>query len=70
MAHNNNHEGLQLIGVKELNRDELGHETYGKVYAIKYCQTICAAKQNYSILVEGVGQVEMQWTIKSFMREC
>ena len=65
-----NFEGLQLKGVTKLNRDELGRGAYGKVYAVKYCQTICAAKEIHSILVEGVGQVEMQRTIQSFMREC
>ena len=63
-------EGLELQGVTELNRDELGRGAYGRVYAVKYCQTICAAKEIHSILVEGVGQVEMQRTIESFMREC
>ena len=38
-----NFEGLQLKGVTELNRDELGRGAYGRVYAVKYCQTICAA---------------------------
>ena len=70
MAYNDNFEGLQLKGVTELNRDELGRGAYGRVYAVKYCQTICAAKEIHSILVEGVGQVEMQRTIESFMREC
>ena len=70
MAYNDNFEGLQLKGVTELNREELGRGAYGKVYAVKYCQTICAAKQIHSILLEGVGQVEMQRTIESFMREC
>ena len=60
MAYNDNFEGLQLLGVTELNRDELGRGAYGRVYAVKYCQTICAAKQIHSILLEGVGQVEMQ----------
>ena len=63
-------EGLQLKEVAELNRGELGRGAYGKVYAVKYCQTVCAAKEIHSILVEGVGQVEMQRTIESFMREC
>ena len=62
--------GLELKGVTELNRDELGRGAYGRVYAVKYCQTICAAKEIHCILVEGVGQVEMQRTIASFMREC
>ena len=70
MACNDNFEGLQLKGITELNRDELGRGAYGKVYAVKYCQTICAAKQIHSILLEGVGQVEMQRTIESFVREC
>ena len=69
MACSDNFEGLQLKGVTELNR-ELGRGAYGKVYAVKYCQTICAAKEIHSVLVEGVGQVEMQRTIESFMREC
>ena len=62
--------GLMLKEATELNRDELGRGAYGRVYAVKYCQTICAAKEIHSILVEGVGQVEMQRTIGSFMREC
>ena len=70
MAYSDNFEGLQLKGVTKLNRDELGRGAYGKVYAVKYCQTICAAKEIHSILVEGVGLVEMQRTIESFMREC
>ena len=70
MAYIDNFEGLQLKGVTELNCDELGRGAYGRVYAVKYCQTICAAKEIHSILVEGVGQVEMQRTIESFMREC
>ena len=67
---NDDLEGLQLKGVTRLNRDELGRGAYGIVYAVEYCQTICAAKEILSILVEGVGQVEMQRTIESFMREC
>ena len=61
MVYKDNFEGLELKGVKELtDRDELGCGAYGKVYAIKYCQTICVAKQIHYILVEGIGQVEMQ----------
>ena len=70
MAFYDNFEGLELKGVKELDRDELGRGAYGRVYAVKYCETICAAKEIHSILVEGVGQVQMQRTIESFMREC
>ena len=60
MAYNDNFESLELKGVTELNRDELGRGAYGRVYA----------KEIHSILVEGVGQVEMQRTIELFMREC
>ena len=70
MAHEDIFEGLELKGVIQLNRDELGRGAYGRVYAVKYCQTICAAKEIHSILVEGVGRAEMQRTIESFMREC
>ena len=70
MAFYDNFEDLELKGVKELDRNELGRGAYGRVYAVKYCETICAAKEIHSILVEGVGQVQMQRTIESFMREC
>ena len=65
-----NFEDLELKEVKELEVDELGRGAYGRVYAVEYCQTICAAKEIHSILVEGVGQAEMQRTIESFMKEC
>jgi len=63
-------EDLELKEVRELDCDELGHGAYGRVYMVKYCETICAAKEIHSILIEGVGQVQMQRTIESFMREC
>ena len=61
---------LELKGITELDCEELGRGAYGRVYAVKYCGTVCAAKEIHSILVEGVGQVQMQRTIESFMREC
>ena len=70
MAYNDNFEDLELKKITKLNRDELGRGAYGLVYAVKYCQTICAAKEIHYILVEGVGRAEMQRTIESFMREC
>ena len=74
MASNDNFEGLErgleLKGIIELGGEELGRGAYGRVYAVKYCKTVCAAKEIHSILVEGVGQVQMQRTIESFMREC
>jgi len=70
MASIDNFEDIELKGIAELNRDELGRGAYGRVYAIKYCETICAAKEIHSILVEGVGHMQMQHTIESFIKEC
>ena len=70
MASGDDFQGLVLKGVTPLDRDELGRGAYGRVYAVNYYGTICAAKEIHSILVEGVGQVQMQRTIESFMREC
>ncbi|XP_065908240.1 uncharacterized protein [Dysidea avara] len=71
MASCDDFKGLGLKGVIRLrNRQELGRGAYGKVYAVKYCGTICAAKEIHSILVEEVGDVEMSGTVESFMREC
>ena len=65
-----NFKGLALKGVTKLNCKELGRGAYGRVYAVNYHGTICAAKEIHSILVEEVGEVEMQRTVESFMREC
>ena len=59
-----------LKGVTSLNCKELGRGAYGKVYAVKYCQTVCAAKEIHSILIEDVGEAERRLTIDSFLREC
>ena len=63
-------QGLVLKGVTKLDRKELGRGAYGRVYAVKYCETICAAKEIHSILVDEVGEVEMRRTVESFMKEC
>ena len=60
---------LELNGITLLN-EELGRGAYGKVYAVKYCEMICAAKEIHSILVEGVGEAEMHRTTESFLTEC
>ena len=62
-------EGFVLKGVTSLNRKELGRGAYGKVYAVKYCQTVCAAKEIHSILIEDVGETERRLTIESFLQE-
>ena len=70
MASGNDFQGLVLKGVTKLDRKELGRGAYGRVYAVKCCETICAAKEIHSILVEEVGEVEMRRTVELFMREC
>ena len=70
MASGEGIQGFVLKGVTSLNRKELGRGAYGKVYAVKYCQTVCAAKQIHSILIEDVGEAERRLTIDSFLREC
>ena len=70
MASGEGIQGFILKGVTSLNRKELGRGAYGKVYAVKYCQTVCAAKEIHSILIEDVGETERRLTIDSFLREC
>ena len=69
MASEDDLKKLELKGITSLNK-ELGHGSYGKVFVVKYCEMICAAKEIHSILVEGVGEAEMHQTIGSFLREC
>jgi len=63
-------EGLILNDVTPVDRGELGRGAYGRVYAVSYCGIVCAAKEIHSILVEGIGEAEMQQTVESFYREC
>ena len=70
MASGDNFQSLVLKGVTKLDRKELGRGAYGRVYAVKYCGTICVAKEIHSILVEEVEDLEMRQTVESFMREC
>ena len=70
MASGESIQGFNLKGVTPLNRKELGRGAYGKVYEVKYCETVCAAKEIHSILIEDVGETERRLTIESFLREC
>ena len=51
-------------------KDLVGRGNYGRVYAVKYRGTICAAKEIHSILLEGVSRAQMLRTGESFMRHC
>ena len=66
MASGGSMQGFVLKGVTSLNRKELGRGAYGKVYAVKYCQAVCAAKEIHSILIEDVGETERRLIIESF----
>ena len=69
MASEEDFKNLELKGITSIN-EELGRGAYGRVYTVKYCEMICAAKEIHSILVEGVGEAEMHRTIGSFLTEC
>ena len=62
-------DGLVLKGVKETG-EEFGVGAYGKVFAVDYYGTVCAAKEVHSILITGVGAEEFQRTRDNFLREC
>ena len=51
--------------------EEIGRGAYGRVYIVKYCGLICAAKEIHSILVgDDVGQEERGRVREGFLREC
>jgi len=62
-------EGLTLKGVTPAN-EEIGRGAYGRVFKVKYVNTLCAAKEIHPFLVEGVTVVETRHTVEMFMREC
>ena len=50
--------------------EEIGRGAYGRVFTVKYCGWICAAKEIHSILLEGVGLQEQRSIKEGFLREC
>ena len=57
MASSDTIHSFVLKGVTLLNRNELGRGAYGKVYEVKYCKTVCTAKEIYSILIKDVDEI-------------
>ena len=57
-----------LEGVTTLNREESGRGYYGKTYTVKYCETVCAAREIQ--LIEGLGKDERRQMIESYLEEC
>ena len=68
MATGESIQGFVLKGATPLNRKELGRGAYGKVYEVKYCETVCAAKEIHSILIEDVGETERRLVTKKSVR--
>ena len=60
---------LYLTGVSP-NGNDIGVGTYGKVFEVEFCGTVYAAKEIYSILVQGVRREEFEATKKAFLTEC
>jgi len=69
MALNDQLKDVTLKGVVRINKD-LGHGSYCKVFAVKYCGLQCAAKEIHPIFTEGVNEEDKQAIKNSFIREC
>lgn len=62
---------ITISGFKiEPTGKEIGRGAYGRVFTVKYCGWVCAAKETHSILLECVGRQEQQRIKESFIREC
>ena len=61
-------ERVVLKNVVPLNKD-LGRGSYGKVFTVKYCGLICAAKEIHSVLLEVQDDVR-ESVIRGFLWEC
>ena len=68
---------VKIEGVAQMDSDkdkecgkELGRGSYGRVFTVKYCRLVCAAKEIHPILIEGVSPAEKKTIIDNFIREC
>ena len=65
---------LKHLTLSEVRPDgggkELGRGAYGRVFTVKYCGRIFAAKEIHSILLEYSGKEERYAIRKSFLQEC
>ena len=67
MAENAKFRELTLTNVKDLNKP-LGRGSYGRVFAVEYCGTPCAAKEIHSMLLPEQGGEN--YITKTFLHEC
>ena len=58
---------LTLVKVEDLKK-ELGRGAYGRVFSVKYCGTVCAAKEIHSMLLSG--PEEPNYVSNTFLHEC
>ena len=58
---------LTLTNVKDLNK-RIGCGAYGRVFAVEYCGTSCAAKELHPMVLPDQG--EEDWITKTFLPEC
>ena len=52
------------------NSKELGRGAYGKVFTVKYCGQLFAAKEIHAILLNSANKKEKDHVIKNFLQEC
>ena len=66
--------GLKYLTIPESEVEpvgaEIGRGAYGRVFTVKYCGQICAAKEIHAVLVEGIGELEQKSVKEGFLREC
>ena len=67
MAKDTKFSELTLANVDDLGK-ELGRGAYGRVFSVKYCGTVCAAKEIHSILLSGAEGPN--YIPDTFLREC
>ena len=60
---------VNIEGVVPIDK-ELGRGAYAKVFTVKYCGLVCAAKEIHPILIEGVSPAEKLTIVNNFIREC
>ena len=60
---------VTLEGVVPLE-EELGRGAYSRVFAVKYCGVVCAAKEIHQTLIDSVTPEGKQAIKESFIREC
>ena len=60
---------LYLTGVRRNGKD-IGVGAYGKVFEVECCETVYAAKEIHSILVQAVRREEFEAIRNAFLTEC